>query len=334
MNQGILEREGLTRADVVELIRKWGDVNTDGLLESGCQFFSIDQIEGFIGYKLESGNAVVFGDPVCADEEKGLLAEAFDGFCLKKGLGVVYTMVSESFAGWATENLKAIAIEFGTKFVLDPSDNPAQRKGSKAVLVRKKVKHAISDGTSVIEYNGENPELERQIEDVATEWLTKRKGPQVYLCHVTLFNDRLGKRWFYAVQNGRVVGLLVLNELKAQGGWLLNNIMMTKDSPKGVSELLVISTLETLNKEGCRLVLAGPIPLAHLGKISGIGEIGSAVLRLLFKSAHLIFNLDGHRAFWDKFQPTSEGSYLLFPHKNLTFSSVKALMQAFNAGKK
>lgn len=334
MDQGIqTEQKILDRQSFVKLVRKWGDVNSDGLLEKNCLIFSTSEIEGFIGYKIESANAVVFGDPVCAPKDKPALAKAFDEECRKRNLGVVYTIVSQDFAEWATENLSAIVIEFGTKFVLNPLHNPTHNTGSKAVLVRKKVKHALNEGAVVKEYLGNDAIIEKQMEDVAEAWLRKRRGPQIYLSHLSLFKDRYGKRWFYAKKDDQIVGLLVINELDAKEGWLLNNVMVTNEAPKGLSELLVISTLESLNEEGCRFVLAGPVPSKQLGKVTGIGEIKAVLVRLMFKILRRVFQLDGHATFWEKFQPQHEGSFLLFPHKNLRISSIKALMQAFNVGK-
>ena len=206
MKQSIQDEQTIDRETLVKLIRKWGDVNTDGLLEESCQTFSTPEFEGFIGYKVESSNAVVFGDPVCAPEDRPQLAKAFDEECKRMNIGVVYTIVSKDFADWASENLEAVMIEFGKKFVLEPHHNPTQNSGSKAVLVRKKVKHAVNEGAMVKEYLGNDPKIEKQIEDLAEGWLKKRKGPEIYLSHLTLFKDRYGKRWFYAQKGDKIVG--------------------------------------------------------------------------------------------------------------------------------
>ncbi len=321
------------RSTRLELVRKWADVNTDALLEEDCHSFSIPEIEGFIGYKIASKNAVVFGDPVCSPRDKAALALAFDEDCKRKNLGVVYTIVSQDFAQWASVNLSAVMIEFGIKFVFDPRHNPAQKTGSNGVLVRKKVKQALKDGVVVKEYLGHDPKIEKQIEEVADIWLKKRHGPQIYLAGVTLFKDRLGKRWFYACKGDRILGFLLINEVQSQKGWLLNNVMMTPDSSKGLSELLIISTLETLDQEGCRFVLAGPVPLKDLGIIVGLGKVANSIIRFVFKIAKYFFNLEGHATFWNKFQPQYQSSFLLFPHKNLRASSIKAIFQALNASK-
>lgn len=318
------------RENLVALVRKWGDVNTDGLLEETCQSFSVPSIEGFIGYRKENSHAVVFGDPVCSPENKPLLAKAFHEQCSLKNLGVVYTIASEEFAHWAFQNLEATTIEFGENFILDPCKNPINSQGSHAVLLRKKVKQALNGGAVVCEYREHDAEIEQKITDLATAWVKKRKGFQIYLAHVTLFNDRKGKRWFYAEQNGELIGLVVLNEIQARNGWLLNNVMLAANAPRGLSEFLIISVMQTLENENCHYLLVGPVPAKQLGKIKGINKVVELMARGVFQCAKFVFHLDGYEAYWTKFDPEIKGSYLVFPKKDLGYFSVKALLSAYN----
>lgn len=317
---------------VIEYVRRWGEANSDGILDKTCHIFAIASIPGLIGYRKDSKNTVVLGDPVCAPENKGLLAKAFQNYCKEQNLKVVYTIVSEDFANWAAENLSAALIEFADRIILDPFDNPMKKTGPKAILLRKKVKRAIKDGVAVIEYKGHDAELEQNIELIGTNWLKARKGPQVYLSPLSIFNDREGKRWFYAKWEGHVVGLLVLNEISSSKGWLLNNLMLTADAPVGTSELLVISVLEQLEKEECRFLVAGPTPTKELGKMTGMGGVIKTLTCWVYRNAAKVFNLNGQAIFWEKFQPKVESSYLLFPEKNLNLFSVKAIFQAYHAG--
>lgn len=330
MTQVLNEKVETERETIVKLIRKWGDVNTDGLLEPTVQTFIIDGIEGFVGYRIEGSHAVVFGDPVCSRADKPELALAFQKHCESKNLGVVYTIVSKEFADWSFKALDACTVEFGETFILDPFQNPVNNKGSHAVLVRKKVKHATKDGVVVQEYTGSDPAIESEINAMATSWVGRRRGPQIYLAHITLFNDKEGKRWFYATHQGKIVGLIVLNELKAKDGWLLNNQMLLQSAPNGTSELMIISALETLEKEDCHYVEAGPVTRKELGEIQGMNKAIEHMTRLVFKGAKHVFHLDGYEAFWTKFDPKLNGSYLSFPKKNIGYSSVRALMAAFN----
>lgn len=320
----------MNKNNVVECVRKWGDVNTDGILDPSCNYFSLPEIEGLIGYRIKSNNAVVLGDPVCRPEKKAALALAFQRYCEEHSLAVVYTIVSEEFANWGAKHLNGILIEFGEKLILNPFDSPIDKSGPKAVLIRKKIKHALHENLQVEEYLNSDAAIEKEIQQIADSWQKARKGPQVYLSQLNLFENRFGKRWFYAVQSGKIVGLLVLNKLEAYQGWLLNNVISVKDAPNGTSELLVISALQVLEKENCRSVLVGPIPGRQLKRISGLGNASATLIRGFYQCAKFWFHLSGHESFWEKFLPVAHGSYLLFPKKNVNFRSIKALLQALD----
>lgn len=331
MNQeSVLNIKESTREHIVNLVRQFGDVTTDAILDPSCQIFTIPDVEGLIGYQVAGSHAVVLGDPVCALQEKAKLANAFHDYCKKQGFHITYFIVSEEFAKWLTQNLCSISIEYGEKILLDPLDNPKNKTGPKGSLVRRKTKRALKEGVSVEEYKVHNPELEWKIEQVGVSWLKNRRGPQIHISHARLFNDGNGKRWFYAKKNDHIVGILLLNKLSTKNGWLLNHVMVTPDASVGTTELLVTTALETVKKEGYSYVTAGVIPGEKLGEIVGLKSLSASFARLIFSTAQWIFHLDGHREFWGKFQPEKEKSFLVFSQKHISINSLKALMKVLN----
>lgn len=316
----------LDRPQLIELVRKWAEVNTDGILDKATQIFSVPQIEGLIGYRIELRNAVVYGDPICAPTDKRALAQEFEQYCQKRNMRVIYIIVSEEFANLALEHLSFSLIEFGSKFHLDP----LKYVDSKTTLLRKKVRQSSGKGIEIHEYTGHDPQIEQSIEEVASAWVQARKGIQIYLATPSLFDDRLGKRWFYAKQEGKIIGFALLNELQFHGGWLLNNVMVAKGSPSGVSEHLVVSALQAVEKEQCRSVIIGPVPAKTLGKIVGLNRVLVSIAGWAFKIIRKTCRLDGHEVFWEKFEPEIKSCYVLFPKNRFRPSSVIALLRALN----
>lgn len=316
------------RIHLVKQIRQWGDLNTDALLDLSTQSFTAPGIDGFIGYRMELNCAVVFGDPVCPSGEKQRLSEAFRQHCKEKELNVVYVIVSDQFANSSLNEDKKILLQFGNKLILEPSDNPINRSGQKGGLVRKKVKHALKDGVVINEYQDQNPALEKEIEQIGRRWLESRHGPQVYIAHLDFFHDREGKRWFYATHEGRLVGFLILNQTQATSGWLLNNLIITRDAPSGTSELLITKTLEVLESENCNYVMVGPVTANSMDHIIGLNPFFAWLIKLAFRAAKKIFRLDGQMVFWEKFQAKHEPSYVMFDKINLR--TVQALLKAMN----
>lgn len=314
------------RSLLVKKIRLWGDLNTDALLESSCRIFQTSEIEGFIGYQLHYNCAVVLGEPVTDAADKKRLADAFQAYCKKNKFNIVYAIVSKEFANLVS--FCPIHIQFGNKLILNPSIDPLTRKGSKAVLVRKKVKHATNDGVIIQEYFQDDPLIETEMQAIAQHWLNSRNGPQVYIANLNLFSDSEGKRWFIATQGERVVGLLLLHKIQASQGWLLNHLMLAPHAPHGTSEMLIVSTFQALEKENCKCVVVGPVTSDELQELKGLGSFTSWSLRMLFKTAKKIFRLDGQTKFWEKFQAEQEPSFLLFDKINLR--TIKALLRAVN----
>lgn len=315
------------RTRVVKLVRKWGDLNTDAVLDPHCSLFFIPSVDGFIGYRMEMNCAVVFGDPVCSHEDRAQLTKAFHLFCQEKHLHIVYLIVSKDFANIALEQHKGVLIQVGDKLLLDPHDNPSKKTGSKAVLLRKKIKHASKEGTTVAEYTNEDSALEREIENLGKSWLQSRHGPQVYIAHLNIFQDKEGKRWFYASKNDRVVGFLVLNAIHEGSAWLLNNLILSHDAPSGTSELLIHSVFETLLEENCHCIMIGPV-IGKSMEAVGLRPFSIWFLNRIFQGIKRIFRLEGQTAFWSKFSPNEQPSYVLFDKINLR--SVQALMKAMN----
>jgi lysylphosphatidylglycerol synthetase-like protein (DUF2156 family) len=315
---------------IVECVRRWGGLASDAVLDPSCKHFSLPTIEGLIGYHLEPGCAVVYGDPVCSPADTPTLVSAFHHHCQKQGRQIVYVTTSESFAKWAINHVCGALMEWGEELTLDPHHDPRKNTGVHGSLVRRKTRHALREGVTVNEYLTHDATLEKAIEQVSENWLKGRQGPQVHLSHVRLFDDRFGKRWFYAQQGNRVVGVVVLNQLQAHQGWLLNRLMITQDAPNGTPELLVVSALEILAQEQCHFVTFGTTPADQLGEIEGLGKISAWMARQAYQIAKKVFQFQGLKMFWRKFDPQSRRSYLLFSKPRIGPREIAGLTRALN----
>lgn len=318
------------RHRIIELIRRWGGASSDAMLDPACRYFSPPHIEGLIAYRLTSKCAVALGDPVCTKEDSIPLAEAFHQFCKEKKWALVYMSVSEQFANWSVSTFGGAYAEYGVELFMDPHDDPRNKRGTQASLVRRKVKHAIREGVSVTEYRGSDPVLEQAIEQVGSVWLEDRTGPQIHISNVYLFADRPGKRWFYASQNDKIIGVVVLNKLHSKEGWLLNHLMATPQAPGGTPEILVISALEALSRESCPFVTFSYVPAFQLGKLVGLNPLYSMLARGAYLIAKKIFRFNGPNKFWEKFDPQKEPSYILFTEQRIRLRILLGLMRALN----
>lgn len=308
-------------------IHQWGSSFSEAVLEGPCHIYKTNDIEGFIGYLPVCRCAVVYGDPICSNEEVEKLATAFHHFCEERKLSIVYISVSESFAKWAVTHTCKVLMEIGEEVILDPLCNPSEGPGGRRL--RYKINHALNAGLIVEEYTEKNVELEKAIQGVCDSWLKSRQGPQIHLGEVDFFKHRTGKRWLYVRnQDGHVIGAALLSRIEMKKGWLLKYLIHVPNAPRGTSELLMISLLKILNEEGCRYLTYGMIVSENLKETRGLNTFSLFIAKLLFKIAKKIFNLSERKTYWQKFLPDTEPRYLLFSKNGIGIRELYALSMA------
>ncbi len=322
------------REKITELVRRFAGATTDAILDPLMQFFSIPEVNGVVSYRIISKIAIVFGDPTCAPEQLNVLTHAFHTYIERKCSNVIYISASKPFAQWAIKHSCGLMLELCEELILNPLIDPYHQPGTHGSLVRRKVKRASKEGVTFHEYTGNDLFLEQEIETLGTLWLQGRKGPQFHISNIHLFQDRIGKRWFYAKQGGKIVGVIVLNQLQASNGWLMNHLMTLSDAPVGTSEFLVISTLGALRAEGCTFCTVGFAPAKRLGEIVGLNRATTWISRQLFNLAKKAGKLDGLNMFWGKFNPDRRPAYLLFYRNSLGIKELLSLRKALNGNTK
>lgn len=308
-----------------ELVVRWGSAASEVLIDSKCDVFREPHIEGIVGYRIELGCAVTYGDPICPKENTFSLAQVFHKH-FKNQDNVIYLIASERFAKWAINNICSIMLQVGEELILNPQVNPLLRPTSHKL--RNKVKHAKNIGLTVNEYIEDNTELENSISQVGEEWHRARHGPQIYLSKLDLFGNRTGKRWFYVKDKEKVIAMALLSRLEMRKGWLLKYCIHIPSVTRGTPELLVCSILDFLRDEGCTFLTIGVIPADTLGDAKGLSKLSKFFAVKVFKIAKWLFHLNQRKNFWEKFHPEVEKIYVLFDKPRLGLKEIKVLMRA------
>lgn len=327
MQQLILQPKITAKEDQLtkeQFIHRWGSSISEIILDTACHFFSIPEIDGFIAYRLVNQCAVAMGEPVCSEEKKGDLAQAFQKYCSQNHLNCIYFIVSKPFAKWAINYICKIMVEVGEEMVFDPFVDSLE--GHKGFKLRNRIHHAQNLGLVVKEYLTHDPAIEQAILNVGKEWVQARKGPQIYLGNLNFFENRSDRRWFY-LQNKEqeIIGMALLTKLDAYQGWLLKFLITLPNVPRGASELLMISILETLRKEDCHYLTYGMIPADHLGETQGLSKMVTWIAKRGFTAAKWFFHLEQRKTYWQKFHPKMENAYLLFCNPKIGIGELRAL---------
>lgn len=314
---------------LVKYIEKWGVPASIALLDPKVKIFKDPDIDGIIGYKIESNCAIVFGEPICNPKDLLTLTNAFHEYFAKK-TNIIYTAVSQKFLDWFRLNHDGASIQFGNEIILDPSKDIKLEHGKEASLLRNKYRQSIRDNIFIKEYIGYNKKIEAGINLVKQNWLKNKKGPQIYLLEIDLFSYRQNKRWFYAEHNGEIIGAVLLNKLDKYKGWVLNLIIKNNNSHNCTSEFLIMELLNQLNKEDCHFLSIGPLPNTELSKIEGFGFLITFFTKLIYNLLKKIFKLTDRQRYWKKFYPIKKPSFLVFHKPKIGVREILAITKAFN----
>lgn len=312
--------------EIEEYVHRWGGSASEVAFDLPCKCFSIPHVEGVICYRIEAGCAVIIGDPLCSQENAPLLAQAFQRFCEENHLNTIYVIASEKFAKWAIKNISKALVEVCTELIFDPQLD--LMAGHSAIKLRNYTNHARHLGLTVEEYLSDDPQIEQSIREVGEKWVKARRGLQIYLSPLDFFENRTDKRWFYVRNGATIVGAALLSRLESKQGWLLKFLIVLSGTPRGTSELLMTSILDTLRKEQCKYLTSGMVPVRSLGEIIGLSKFSEWMARATFKVAKWIFKLNQRRTYWDKFHPRTEKAYVLFNKPHIGQQEIRAILKS------
>lgn len=316
--------------DIVRAVRKYGGQASDAILDADCKQFTTPGIDGFIGYKTPGDCAVIFGDPVTAKTDFESILKAFFATISPQFHNTIFITASKNLKELLFGKFVHAAVQFGNELHLDPFDDPLKLTGEKASLVRRKVRHATKEGVTVQEYKGNDPALENEFEKLAVRWRNSRKGVQIHTSQIKIFENRLGKRWFYASKEGKVLGILLLNQTESSNGYLLNRYLVLPQAPGGVPESLVIAALNALREEGCHHLSFGSAINLSTRSIDGFSPVQSWIAEKTLQLSDSLFKLSQRQSFWEKFHPESEPSYILFQRPKVGLKEIFSLCKALN----
>lgn len=296
-------------ASTFDYVQQWGNHASFLLLERPCKIFTLQTVQGAIGYHQHKRTFVVFGDPLCAADNRLVLVEAFQAYAQQVRCSVIYLNVSQEFVDWFLHYFKGKLIGIGHEFIINPQRALLTETGPHACQLRQKYNKSTRAHIQVHEYCGNDIIIEKKIQQLADSWQQHRKGPQAFFYSLNIFDNNKGKRWFYAQQENRIIGLLTMNQIAH--GWVVNMVICTPDALNSCSAFMILKVAETLRHEGSAVLSAGILADSTLGIIKGINPIKIWLARKIYKLCNTIVKLDKRKQFWLQFKPQQKPAYLL-----------------------
>lgn len=308
---------------LASIVKRLGNPESTTLLYSNCKVFQIPQVDGVIGYHQIRNCAVVIGNPICLPQDIAELTQAFHRYCQASGLKTLYLLAYHDFADWAINNGCRTSIEIGSELSINPTNFQKKQK------LRWKINQSIQQGVKVSEYKEYDPLLEKQMKHTVDTWLKQRRGPQIHLGNIDFFNHDTEKRVFYAQQNDKIIGVLILTPVDRFQGWVVSSYLATSDAPVGTTENLMCSAFDSLASENCHFLCLGAVSGSKLGEIIGLGSFGKTMADFIFKTSKWFFKLDAKAIYLNKYHPYLRSTFLLCRDK-LSITELLAIKHVLN----
>ncbi|KAF3362700.1 Uncharacterized protein PHSC3_000687 [Chlamydiales bacterium STE3] len=306
----------------LDLFVRWGSSSSEAMLDYPCHYFQIPDCEGIIAYRVEAQTAIVFGNPICAEENLITLVDAFHQYCTASALDVIYMIVDKDFAHLASKKYCKVAIGVCEELIFDPTTF----KMSKRLNYR--LNQSLKSGLVVHEYHPLDQDIENKILEVGQQWRQARKGFQLHLGHLNFFEHRKGRRWFYVEQGDEMIAMAVLCRIEKNNGWLLKYLISKPSDIPFISEFLMSSLLTRLNQENCNFLTYGVVPAESIHVLKGLNKLTSYFAEVAFQIIKKFFKLDYKKSYWLRYHPKIESSYVLFSKPSIGINGIRALIKS------
>ncbi|KAJ5622397.1 hypothetical protein N7528_005629 [Penicillium herquei] len=320
-----------TMTAIQRLTSQYGRVAHMGMLDHSYRFFLNKTRTAALSFKVQNHVAIVGGDPICAPDPETItvLLDEFSLYRRRRRWGIAFMGASEWFVQEYAKKQpsKWTVIRFGTERVLNPQTNEVllEKSGKRIAVQNRQLLHpqkgGITLGLYVPAIHGTDNELEKDLVAIYDAWRAERNtstGPQAFITVYDPFALPALMTFVYSCgSDGRINGFAALRRLGC-GGYHIDPCIAAPDSPKGISDLLIIAAMALLHRAEVSYLGVGFEPTHTLAPedVSGMPGPLASITRDLYSRTFLRLPIHGKKAYHDKFRPDptqDSGLYLVFP---------------------
>jgi len=283
-----------------------------------------------MAYAVRAGVALACGDPLAPDDAFDAAADEFVQQCRRNGwVPCVYQAAEERLPVYQRLGLRALKI--AEEAVIDlPGFSLA---GGKRAGLRSLVHKVTRAGLTVRPYRrgeGEEDEIDEQLEEISEEWLAEKKLGEM--------GFTLGRFSLESLNEAHVFLCMKDGQVKAFASWLpywggraavVDLMRKRTDSESGTMDLLLADSLLKLKEAGLQEASLANAPLANVGAPRGPLDRGVAAL---FENLNALYGYKNLFQFKKKFAPRWEGRYLVHPGGTELPRIVYAMTAAHGSG--
>ncbi len=258
---------------------------------------------------------VAFCDPVGPENDREVLLEQFLSLANRKGKHAAILLATENTRK-AALNLGLAGVWVGTEQIIDLANYSLIGKSGRKL--RQEANHIRHLGGTAREILPLHNQTDRQaLEEVELLWKARlRQRYNASFLGTKPMENAQFRRYFAVETPGNPPGdpimqsFLVCSQVSRRGWYL--DLVRRPDAPRGATELVIFSAMETFRAEGVEFVSMGLVPFYDPG---GQHTTSKTDLLMLWGASYLdrLYHFQSMQMFRSKFSPTRiESTYILY----------------------
>jgi lysylphosphatidylglycerol synthetase-like protein (DUF2156 family) len=264
--------------------------------------------KAFLAYRVVAGTALMSGDPVGEESEIDALLAELQRVVRAHGWRLAVVGASEHhLPRYRALGLKPIPM--GEEAVLRPEEFSLEGRAIRKV--RQSVTRLQKAGYTfrVVAADDVSPELEEELAGVSAAW----RGDQPERGFSMTIDDLHVPGTVLAIaadEHGTIGGFLHLAPSPAGGGWSLSTMRRRPDSPNGLTEFLIVETVEWARAEGASELSLNFCAFTDVISPERATSIPKRLARRILLLADNVFQLERLYSFNRKFFPEWRRRYV------------------------
>lgn len=308
-----LKKTANTSNDLLEaesLLTQYGSTAVDYFkIADDKLLFLSDELDGFISYRVANGFAIVLDEPVCAEENKIGMLNAFEKYCRGIGLKTAFYRVDEDSIYYFDE-LKRKKLLIGQDAVMDIKTFSLEGKDKKSL---RNTLNSLSKKGYVITtcYAPLSDQLIMELKSVSDEWLAAFDKKETIFSQ-GMFNEKLLRQQDVIVirdTENKVVAFLNIIPDYTPDGFTYDMIRKTTDAPGGCMDALIIKVIEYGKEKNLQWLNLG---LAPMSGITEPGNTAERVVKFAYEKIKRFQHYQGLRDFKEKYATEWLNKYLVY----------------------
>jgi phosphatidylglycerol lysyltransferase len=300
------------------------------ILNPGMALWFSQKCEGVVGYAETKTHYIIAGSPISKGSDLPTITAEFFSKAQTNGKKVCFFGAQERIADILSTFTPISTILLGAQPVWSPNEwlaNVNLKQSLRAQLQRAKNKHILA---TVVENCFEI--IYQELQNCLNEWISTRHLPSMHFLVEPNTLDKLDDRILVvAKRDNRIVGFCIASPIPLRNGWLIEQIVRSKEAPNGTAELLLHTIVKEIQKRNAKFITLGLSPLSKHYQPQHSQPIWlHFLLQSLRIYGRVFYNFKGLDSFKAKFQPTMwEPVFAITNEKNPSLSTLYAIATAF-----